>query len=174
MLRFLVPLFGFAILVGLFFVGLGKDPSKLPSPLVGKPAPSFQLAQLMDGQATFSPEQMKGQVWMMNVWASWCVSCRQEHPLFVELSRRGEVPIYGLNYKDDPNDARRWLAQLGNPYAVSVSDISGDVGIDYGVYGVPETFVIDKEGVIRHKHVGPVTREDWKNIIEPLLKQLRG
>lgn len=174
MLRFLVPLIGFAILVGLFFVGLGKDPSKLPSPLVGKPAPSFQLAQLMDGQATFSPEQMKGQVWMMNVWASWCVSCRQEHPLFVELSRRGEVPIYGLNYKDDPNDARRWLAQLGNPYAVSVSDISGDVGIDYGVYGVPETFVIDKEGVIRHKHVGPVTREDWKNIIEPLLKQLRG
>jgi len=174
MLRFLVPLIGFAILVGFFVVGLGKDPSKLPSPLVGKPAPSFQLAQVIDGQATFSPEQMKGQVWMMNVWASWCVSCRQEHPLFVELSARGDVPIYGLNYKDDPNDARKWLAQLGDPYTVSVSDISGDVGIDYGVYGVPETFVIDKEGVIRHKHVGPVTREDWKNILEPLMKQLRG
>lgn len=174
MLRFLVPLIGFAALVGLFIVGLGKDPSTIPSPLLGRPAPAFNLPQLIDAQATFSPEQMKGQVWILNVWASWCVSCRQEHPLFVELSRKSIVPIYGLNYKDDPNDGRRWLSQLGNPYVVSVSDLSGDVGIDYGVYGVPESFVIDKEGVVRYKHVGPVTREDWKKTFEPLLKQLKG
>jgi len=174
MLRFLVPLIVFAALVGLFFVGLGKDPSILPSPLVGKPAPAFNLTQLMDPQTSFAPEQMKGKVWMLNVWASWCVSCRQEHPLFLELTRKNEIPIYGLNYKDDPNDARRWLQQLGNPYGVIASDLSGDVGIDYGVYGVPETFVIDKEGVIRYKHVGPVSREDWNKTFEPLLKKLRG
>ena len=174
MLRFLVPLIVFAALVGLFFVGLGKDPSILPSPLVGKPAPAFNLTQLMDPQTSFAPEQMKGKVWMLNVWASWCVSCRQEHPLFLELTRKNEIPIYGLNYKDDPNDARRWLQQLGNPYGVIASDLSGDVGIDYGVYGVPETFVIDKEGVIRYKHVGPVSREDWSKTFEPLLKKLRG
>ncbi len=174
MLRFLLPFFAFAALVGLFFVGLGKDPSTLPSALLGRPAPTFNLPQLMDAQATFSPEQVKGQVWILNVWASWCVSCRDEHPLFVELSRKNVVPIYGLNYKDDPNDGRRWLSQLGNPYVVSVSDLSGDVGIDYGVYGVPESYVIDKEGVVRYKHVGPVTREDWKKKFEPLLKQLNG
>lgn len=174
MLRFLLPLGIFAVLVVFFFVGLGKDPSKLPSPLLDKPAPTFELQQLHNAGASFSPEQMKGQVWILNVWASWCASCRSEHPLFMEIARRGEVPMVGLNYKDERADGLRWLQQLGNPYTVSAWDIKGDVGIDYGVYGVPESFLIDKEGVIRYKHVGPVSRQDWNQIILPKIKELRG
>jgi cytochrome c biogenesis protein CcmG/thiol:disulfide interchange protein DsbE len=117
---------------------------------------------------------MKGKVWLLNVWASWCAACRSEHPLFMELARTGEINLVGLNYKDKRADGMRWLQALGNPYVLSASDMSGDVGIDYGVYGVPETFVIDKQGVIRYKHVGPVSRQDWRETLAPLIKELEG
>ena len=128
----------------------------------------------MDPQRTFSQKDMLGKVWLLNVWASWCVSCREEHPVLVEFSKRNVVPVYGLNYKDDRNDALAWLARLGNPYTMSIMDRDGRIGIDYGVYGVPETYVIDKQGVIRYKQIGPVTPEILDAKIVPLVKKLQG
>ena len=174
MKRFLVPLGIFAVMVGFLYVGLGLDPRELPSPLVDKPAPNFTLPVLSDLNKQFTPADAKGKVWLLNVWASWCESCRYEHPLFVELSRQGIVAIYGLNYKDTPTDARNWLAQYGDPYDLSISDFKGDVGIDYGVYGVPETFLIDKDGVIRYKHIGPVDRKAMNEILIPKIRELQG
>jgi len=164
----------FLALIGFFYKGLQLDPQKLPSALLNKAAPSFTLPQLHDASKTFSLEDMKGKVWLLNVWASWCAACRQEHPLFMQLARQGDFPIYGLNYKDEAADAKQWLKQLGDPYIVSISDLEGNVGIDFGVYGVPETFLIDKEGVIRYKHIGPVSRTDWTEIIKPKMKELEG
>ena len=171
-MRFLIPLGLFLLLVAFLAAGLKLDPREVPSPLIGKPAPNFALPQLDAPSAKFSPSDMKGKVWMLNVWASWCVSCREEHPLLVEFSKGGTTPIYGLDYKDQPADAERWLQQFGNPYALSVADADGRVGIDYGVYGVPETYVIDKQGVIRYKQIGPVTPEILSNKIQPLLAEL--
>ena len=171
-LKFIVPLALFVVLVAFLAVGLTRDPREVPSPYIGKPAPAFHLAQLADEKLAFSPQDMKGKVWLLNVWASWCVSCRVEHPLLVEMAKRQVVPIVGLNYKDQRNDASKWLAQFGNPYALSVSDIEGNVGIDYGVYGAPETFLIDKQGVIRYNQIGPITPEALDTKILPLLKEL--
>jgi cytochrome c biogenesis protein CcmG, thiol:disulfide interchange protein DsbE len=171
-LKFIVPLALFVVLVAFLAVGLTRDPREVPSPYIGKPAPAFRLAQLADEKLAFSPADMKGKVWLLNVWASWCVSCRVEHPLLVEMAKRQVVPIVGLNYKDQRNDAAKWLAQFGNPYALSVSDVEGNVGIDYGVYGAPETFLIDKQGVIRYKQIGPITPEALDTKILPLLKEL--
>ena len=171
-LKFGVPLVAFLVLVAFFAVGLMRDPREVPSPFIGKPAPPFRLAQLHEAQRVFTPGEMKGKVWMLNVWASWCVSCRVEHPLLVEMSRRGTVPIVGLNYKDKREDGVQWLAKFGNPYVLSAWDNEGAVGIDYGVYGVPETFVIDKDGVIRHKQIGPITPEALEKTILPLLRKL--
>jgi len=162
------------VVLAFFYRGLSLDPKKLPSALLDKPVPSFNLPQLHNASLSFTPADMKGKVWLLNVWASWCAACRSEHPLFMQLARQGDFPIYGLNYKDRPEDGKQWLRQLGDPYKVSVSDLAGNVGIDFGVYGVPETFLIDKEGVIRYKHVGPVSRTDWKQIIEPKMKELEG
>jgi len=170
--RFIAPLVLFAVLVGFLVVGLDRDPRKVPSPLIGKPAPAFALARLDDPARTVSRQDLLGKVWILNVWASWCVACREEHPLLVEFSRRKLAPIYGLNYKDARIDAQRWLASFGNPYDVSISDTDGRVGIDFGVYGVPETFIIDKRGVVRFKQIGPVTPAALRDEIEPLLKQL--
>ena len=153
-------------------IGLTLNPREVPSPLIGKPAPAFQLPQLHEPGTTFAPADMKGRVWMLNVWASWCVSCRQEHPVLMDLAKRGVIPIYGLDYKDQPDEAKRWLEQYGNPYKLSAVDAKGQVGIDYGVYGVPETYVIDKRGVIRYKQIGPVTPEVLQSKILPLVKQL--
>ena len=172
MLRFLVPLGIFAALVAFLWVGLGKDPSLVPSPLIGKPAPAFRVAQLHDANSQIGSADMLGKVWLLNVWASWCASCRHEHPLFMELARARLVPIYGLNYKDKREDGVNWLSQLGDPYVVSAFDVDGRVGIDYGVYGVPETYVIDRQGIIRYKHVGPVTMEAMETKILPLVKEL--
>ncbi len=172
MLRFLVPLGMFAALVAFLWVGLGKDPSLVPSPLIGKPAPAFRVAQLHDANSQIGNADMLGKVWLLNVWASWCASCRHEHPLFMELARARLVPIYGLNYKDKREDGVNWLSQLGDPYVVSAFDADGRVGIDYGVYGVPETYVIDRQGIIRYKHVGPVTMEALQTKILPLVKEL--
>ncbi len=171
-LRFLLPLGFFVVLVGFLYVGLFRDPHEVPSPLVDKPAPAFRLAQLNDPAKQLGPADLKGQVWLFNVWASWCVSCRVEHPLLVEMSKKKLVPIVGLNYKDKRDDGIAWLQKFGNPYALSAYDLEGRVGIDYGVYGVPETFVIDKAGVIRYKQIGPITPESLEKTILPLVRKL--
>ncbi len=170
--QFIAPLAVFVVLVGFLAVGLNLNPREVPSPLINKPAPAFALPRLDDPAQIISLQDMAGKVWVLNVWASWCVACREEHPLFVEFSRRSPVPLYGLNYKDTRDEAQAWLARFGNPYTASLSDTKGLVGIDFGVYGVPETFIIDKQGVIRFKHIGPVTPEVLKERIEPLLKEL--
>ena len=171
-MKFAIPFVLFLALAGFFAVGLTKDPREVPSPLIDKPAPAFRIEHLHDAKKPFAPEDMRGQVWLLNVWASWCVSCRVEHPLLVEMARQGTVPIVGLQYKDKREDGVQWLARFGNPYVLSAHDLDGAVGIDYGVYGVPETFVIDKAGVIRHKQIGPITPEALEKTILPLLRQL--
>ncbi len=172
--RFLIPLAVFAVLVVFLGVGLTLNPREVPSPLINKPAPAFQLPQLHAPDKTFAQKDMLGKVWMLNVWASWCVACREEHPHLVALARSGAVPIYGLNYKDERADGIAWLARFGDPYQLSAYDRDGRIGIDYGVYGVPETYVIDKAGVIRYKRIGIVTPEIVRDKILPLVKELNG
>ncbi len=182
----------FAALVVLLSVGLGLNPRDVPSPLVGKPAPAFNLAILATPDKTLGPKDMKDKVWLLNVWASWCVSCRQEHPVLVEFSKKIDVPVIGLNYKEVRGDgnfdmskmaaddekklafqrASKWLTDHGDPYKLTVMDLDGRVGIDYGVYGVPETYLIDKAGVIRMKHTGPITPDILNKKIMPLLAEL--
>ena len=171
--KFLLPLGIFIVLVAFLAIGLNLNPREEPSPLIGKPAPAFTLPQLHQPEATFAPKDLQGRVWLLNVWASWCVSCRQEHPILVDLAKRNIVPIYGLNYKDPREDALRWLKQFGDPYVLSIADVEGRVGIDYGVYGVPETYVIDKAGVIRFKQIGPVTQDVLEKTILPLIRELQ-
>jgi len=171
--RFLLPLGIFIVLVGFLAAGLRLNPREIPSPFIDKPAPVFKLAQLHETGKTLAKEDMQGKVWLLNVWASWCVSCREEHPVLLDLAKTNVVPIVGLNYKDQRNDALGWLKQFGDPYTLSISDTDGRVGIDYGVYGVPETFVIDKTGVIRYKQIGPVTADALKNKILPLVARLQ-
>jgi cytochrome c biogenesis protein CcmG/thiol:disulfide interchange protein DsbE len=171
--RFLVPLGLFVLVASFLLVGLKLDPREVPSPLIGKPAPAFSLNQLHESGKTISDKDLRGQVWVLNVWASWCVSCREEHPLLVEFAKRKEVPLYGLNYKDGRAEALRWLSERGNPYVMSIVDADGRTGIDYGVYGVPETYVIDKAGVIRMKHIGPVTPTVLETKLLPLVRELK-
>jgi cytochrome c biogenesis protein CcmG, thiol:disulfide interchange protein DsbE len=171
-MKFAAPLGLFLILAAFLTAGLRNDPRLVPSPLIDKPAPAFQLAQLHDPDKTFGPEEMRGKVWLLNVWASWCVSCQTEHPLLMALSRTGIVPIYGLDYKDTRDTALAFLSELGNPFVLSIQDTNGRTGIDYGVYGVPETYVIDKTGVIRFKRIGPVTIEILEKTILPMVEQL--
>lgn len=173
MAKYLIPLFIFLFISAFLLVGLFGDPKKVPSQFVDKPAPDFQLQNLHAMNELFSNKDMAGKVWLLNVWASWCVACRQEHPVLVEMARRGEVPIYGLNYKDAPTKARRWLEEHGDPYKLSIVDYEGKVGIDYGVYGVPETFIIDKQGVIRHKVIGPVSFPELQKCVMPVVKELQ-
>jgi cytochrome c biogenesis protein CcmG/thiol:disulfide interchange protein DsbE len=173
-LRFLIPLFVFLGLVWFLARGLGLDPKTVPSPLIGKSAPGFSLTKLDNPEKTIRREDLLGKVWMLNVWASWCVACREEHPLLVEFSRKKLLPIYGLNYKDDRAAGLRWIANFGNPYDASLFDNDGRVGIDWGVYGVPETFIVDREGIIRFKQIGPLTPEVIRTQIEPLVRQLNG
>jgi len=171
-LKFWLPAGIFAVLALLLAVGLTLDPKEVPSPLIDKPAPAFELARLGDPQARFSPADMQGQVWVLNVWASWCVSCRAEHEVLQALADQDLVPIVGLNYKDKPGNARQWLADLGDPYTLSVMDREGRAGIDWGVYGVPETFLIDRQGVIRYKHIGPVDFPALSDTLIPKIKSL--
>jgi cytochrome c biogenesis protein CcmG/thiol:disulfide interchange protein DsbE len=190
--RFLWPLIGFVVLVALLAVGLNLNPRDVPSPLVGKPAPMFTLARLNAPQASFSPKDMLGKVWLLNVWSTWCVSCRQEHPVLVEMAKNPAIALVGLNYKEVRGDgaidadklsaaaeqklaidrANGWLRKHGDPYALSVLDLDGRVGIDYGVYGVPETYVIDKAGNIRMKHTGPISPAIFSGKILPLVAEL--
>ena len=190
--RFLWPLIGFIVLVVLLAVGLRLDPHDVPSPLVGKPAPLFSLEEIGRPQQNFSPQQMRGKVWLLNVWSTWCVSCRQEHPVLVEMAKNSALTLVGLNYKEVRGDAafdmdkiapeaerslalkraQAWLKTHGDPYTLSTLDLDGRVGIDYGVYGVPETYVIDKAGLIRMKQTGPITPDVFSGKILPLVAEL--
>ena len=191
--KFLVPLLLFFALAAFLGFGLTLNPREVPSPLIGKPAPEFTLARLDQPEQRFALEEMRGEVWLLNVWASWCVACREEHPVLVRMAQQKLVPIVGLNYKEVRGDgalnvrgmaldtetdlaiqrARRWLTDHGDPYVVSVLDIDGRVGIDFGVYGVPETFLIDREGKIRYKHIGPITPEVLKQVLLPKIEEVR-
>ena len=172
MKKYIVPLIIFVALGLLLAYGLNLDPRRIPSPLIGKPLPAFSLTTVADPARKVSRDDLHGRVYLLSVWASWCVACRQEHPLLNELTSRKAVTIIGLNYKDKREDALRWLGALGNPYELSLSDQDGRLGIDLGVYGVPETFVIDKQGVIRYKQIGPMTPEVWEQKLAPLIKEL--
>jgi cytochrome c biogenesis protein CcmG/thiol:disulfide interchange protein DsbE len=173
MARYLVPLGIFLVLVAFLYRGLSLDPKLVPSPLVGKPMPAFTLTRLQDPNTSISDTDIKGKVALLNIWATWCVSCRAEHETLLELAKTGKVDIYGLNYKDERAAAQQWLRQLGNPYVANAFDDTGRVGIDWGVYGAPETFVIDRQGIIRHKHVGPLTADVVNEEILPLVAELQ-
>ncbi len=168
----LLPLLLFIGLVVFLAVGLRRDPHEIPSPLINKPAPAFSLKQLQDPTKTFSAADMRGKVWLLNFWGTWCVACREEHPLLVQYSKTGAVPIYGVDYKDERATAQRMLEDEGNPYTITASDPEGRLSIDYGVYGAPETFLIDKNGVIAFKQIGPITEEVWQNEILPRVQKL--
>ena len=174
MKRHLWPLALFLLLVALLGIGLGLKPREVPSPLLNRPMPQFSLPVLDQPERSLGPQDLLGKVYLINVWASWCVACQAEHPLLVDLARAGVVPIYGLNYKDGREDALRWLDKHGNPYLQSLFDAAGQVGLDLGVYGVPETYVVDRDGVIRHKHTGALTLDVLRQTLLPLLGQLDG
>ncbi len=173
-LKFLIPLAIFVTLAGFLFKGLFLNPREVPSPLINKPAPEFALTRLDQPAQTIRRADMLGKVWMLNVWASWCESCRDEHPYLVEFAKLKALPIYGLDYKDQREPAQQWLAERGNPYDASLFDVTGRTGIDFGVYGVPETFIIDKQGVIRFKQIGALTPEVLQDKVLPLLRKLNG
>ena len=168
-----VPLLVFLGLVVVFGIGLTLDPRKIPSPLIGKPVPVFDLPPVKGRALGLASADLKGDVSLVNVFASWCAACREEHPLLMELQQSGGVAIHGLNYKDKPDDASKWLNELGDPYTRTGADINGRVGIDWGVYGVPETFVIDRDGRIAYKHIGALTQDALRKTILPLISELR-
>jgi cytochrome c biogenesis protein CcmG/thiol:disulfide interchange protein DsbE len=174
MLGFLLPLAVFAALAAFLAKGLQRDPNDLPSPLIGRAAPAFDAPLVADGGKRLRAADMLGKVWVLNVWASWCVACRAEHEVVRAFAGSTPVPVIGLNYKDRPDAARRWLQRLGDPYAASLHDPEGRIGIDWGVYGVPETFVVDREGIVRLKITGPLTDELLRTRVEPLLRALHG
>jgi len=171
-LRYLLPLAVFIAIAFFLWRGLALNPREVPSPLIGKPVPAFKVPLLDDKSKTLSSAELRGKVYLLNVWGSWCVSCREEHPVLVELAKRGTIPIYGLNWKDKPADATAWLARFGDPYVASGVDADGKVAIDFGVYGAPETYLVDREGVIRFKQTGPLTWKVIEEKIMPLLAKL--
>lgn len=167
-----LPLVLFLVLVGFFARGLFLNPREVPSPFIGRTAPAFTLPLVEDPSRNFSTADMKGKVWMLNVWAPWCVSCRQEHPLLMQIAQGGRVPIVGLNWKDRDREAAALLARTGSPYVAVPEDFDGKVGINYGVTGTPETYIIDQQGIVRMKHIGPIGPEVWAKKFEPKLKEL--
>lgn len=172
MKKFLIPIALFAALGLLLWKGLSMDPRKIPSPLVNKPLPAFNLPNLHEPDKRLANADFRGKPVVINVWASWCAACKHEHPVLMDIARQNEVYLVGLNYKDERGDALAVLEAEGNPYNVNLADRDGRTGIDWGVYGVPETFIVDKEGVIRHKHIGPITRENWEKELLPLIRGL--
>lgn len=172
-LVFLIPLILFAALITFLGIGLNRDPKYVPSPLIGKPLPTFSLPELENPENITSNETLKGQVSLLNVWASWCVACRIEHPFLMQLAEQNTLPIYGFNYRDQRDNALRWLDRHGNPYRLNAHDLTGRAGIDLGVYGAPETFLIDKQGKIAYKQIGPITPEVWQETLAPLIEKLR-
>jgi cytochrome c biogenesis protein CcmG, thiol:disulfide interchange protein DsbE len=173
-LRYLAPIAAFAILIPVFLIGLNRNPSELPSPYINKQAPAFELPNLRDPAATVSNRDYAGEIALVNVWATWCVGCRHEHDFLLTLAETGDVPIYGLNWHDRREDALRWLDELGDPYVASGYDADGEVGIDWGVYGAPETFLIGPDGTVLHKHLSPLTHEIWERDFVPKINAARG
>lgn len=173
MLKFLIPLLLFITLIVFLAIGLTNDPRYIPSPLMEKPAPEFTLPRLYAPTATFSPALLKGKVWLLNAWTSDCVGCRQEHPHLLELASQNIVSLVGLNYRDSTQLAKSLLDKTGNPYRIVVTDTKGSVGIDYGVYAVPETFLIDRKGIIRYKYIGPLGPDEIYGNLVPLIKKLK-
>jgi cytochrome c biogenesis protein CcmG/thiol:disulfide interchange protein DsbE len=173
MTRFLIPVFGFGLLVVVFAIGLTRDPSVVPSPFIGKPAPAFDLSRLGAPAERVTDADMLGRVSLLNVWATWCVGCRQEHATLLEIAALGDVPIYGLNWKDNYDDALRWLGEFGDPYVATGFDDDGRAAIDWGVYGAPETFLLDKDGTVLHKHIAPLTMQIWQTEFVPLIVAAR-
>jgi len=172
-LLFLVPVAAFVALMAAFGLSLNRDPNRVPSALVGKPVPEFTLAPVKGRTLGLSTADLRGEVSLVNVFASWCVACREEHPLLMRMKAQGLVPIHGLNYKDRPDDAARWLDAMGDPYTRTGADVDGRVAIDWGVYGVPETYVIDRQGRIAFKQIGPISEQTLTNTIRPLIARLR-
>lgn len=173
MKKALIPLGIFIVLVVFLAIGLTRDPHEVPSPLINKAAPMFSAPRLHAPDQQFSAKDMLGKVWLLNTWASWCVACRQEHPILMEFAKTKTLPIVGLDYKDQNSEGLKWLARFGDPYDLAITDKDGRIGIDYGVYGVPETFLIDKAGVIRYKQIGPITEEALRDKILPLVRELQ-
>lgn len=174
MLRYLIPAGLFVVLIGFFAVGLNRDKETIPSPLIGKPAPQFDLPTVEDPSRRVGSQDFTGKMYVLNVWATWCVGCRQEHEALLEIASRGELPLVGLNWKDDLDLAQRWLRELGNPYVASGFDAEGRVAIDWGVYGAPETFLIDSSGKVLFKHIAPITIEIWERDFVPLIRAAKG
>ena len=174
MSRFLVPLILVAVMIPVFVIGLNRDPSEIPSPLLLKPAPEFELPRLKDPSRTVGSADYEGRLALLNVWATWCVGCRQEHDYLLKLTSEIEIPMYGLNWRDRRNDALTWLQRLGDPYVASAYDEDGRVGIDWGVYGAPETFLIGPDGIILYKHISPMTEEVWQKEFQPRILAARG
>lgn len=169
-LKLFLPLLLFVVLAGFLFRGLSLDPRELPSALIDKPFPAFRLAALEDGRE-LTRESVTGRAALFNVWATWCISCRVEHPYLEQLAGEG-IPIYGVNYKDNDEAARRWLADLGDPYVLNIVDREGTLGLDLGVYGAPETYLVDAAGVIRYRHVGVIDERVWRSTLEPLWREI--
>lgn len=167
MWRYVLPVIGFLVLAGFFFVGLGRDPAALPSPLIGKAVPAFTLPSVEDPERMVSSDAYRGRMWVLNIWGTWCPECYYEHPVLMEIARRGDVPIVGLDWKDQREPAQEWLKKLGNPYHANAYDEDGRVGIDWGAYGAPETFLIGADGIVLHKHIGQITLEIWERDFEP-------
>ncbi|MBK1684264.1 DsbE family thiol:disulfide interchange protein [Rhodoferax fermentans] len=168
-----IPLGIFVVLLAFLGIGLTLDPREIPSPLIGKPAPEFSAPVLDNPALQITKQDMLGKVWLLNTWASWCVACREEHPLLMEYAKTKTIPIVGLDYKDKDQDGQKWLARFGNPYDVVIADRDGRIGINFGVYGVPESFLIDKAGVIRYKQIGPFTPDALQNKLLPLIRELQ-
>jgi cytochrome c biogenesis protein CcmG/thiol:disulfide interchange protein DsbE len=173
-MRYIIPAAVFAVLVGFFWIGLSKDPSEVPSPFIGKPAPAFQLTELKDPEKLVSQADLRGRPTVLNVWATWCVGCRQEHEALMQLASMDIVPIYGLNYRDNREQALQWLARLGDPYVATGYDPDGAAGLDWGVYGAPETFLIDPQGTVVYKHLGPMTLRIWRDEFMPRISSMAG
>ncbi len=172
MIRYILPAVIFLLLTGFLFVGLYKDPSLVPSPLIGKPVPTFATGTLKDPEKIITNKDIQGEYSLVNVWATWCAACKQEHSALVYLAEELNVPIYGLNYKDHRESAMQWLVQYGDPYVANIFDENGRIAIDFGVYGAPETFLIDKNGIIRHKLVGIMTADVWRDQFVPKIEQM--
>ena len=172
-LGFILPFMIFAAIVVVLWRGLQLHPDHIPSPFINKAAPGFALPDLFNSKKIRTEKELAGQVTLVNVWATWCTSCAEEHTALLALAREQQVLFFGWNYKDDPLVARDWLKQHGNPYFMTVMDGDGRAAIDWGVYGTPETFVVDKKGVIRYRHIGPIDAEVWENTLKPLLETLR-
>jgi cytochrome c biogenesis protein CcmG/thiol:disulfide interchange protein DsbE len=174
MTRYLLPLIVVALAIPIFVVGLSRDPTEVPSPLIDKQAPQFELPSLKHPERTVGSASYRGKVALVNVWATWCVGCRQEHEYLMRLSGETDIPIYGLNWRDNRDKALVWLAQLGDPYVNSAYDEDGRVGIDWGVYGAPETFLISQDGTVLYKHISPMTERVWREEFLPRIEAARG